>query len=92
VIIDVSARVKYKLAASVAGVLVEEATPNSVSAGRGLAAGNVILKIRDTRVATADQVTKALVAASATGHRNALLLVQKKDGQHWVTVPLGTGH
>jgi serine protease Do len=85
------ARVKFKLAPDVSGVLVEDVTPNSVGAGRGLAAGNVILKIRDTPVATAEQVTKQLVVASALGHRNALLLVQKKDGQHWVTVPLGTG-
>src|SRR6185437_1959437 len=89
--ISKEARVKYKLAASVSGVLVEEVTPNSAGAGRGLAAGNVILKLRDTRVATVDQVAKGLVAASAAGHRNAVLLVQKKDRQHWVTVPLGTG-
>jgi serine protease Do len=89
--ISKEARVKYKLAASLSGVLVEEVTPNSVGAGRGLAAGNVILKLRETPVATAEQVARGLVAASAAGHRNALLLVQRKDGQHWVTVPLGTG-
>ncbi len=85
------ARVKYKLAPDVSGVLVEDVTPNSVSAGRGLAAGNVIVKIHETPVATPEQVAKGLAAASALGHRNALLLVEKKDGQHWVTVPLGTG-
>jgi serine protease Do len=89
--ISKEARVKYKLAPDVSGVLVEDVTPNSVSAGRGLAAGNIILKIRETPVASAEQVAKGLVAASALGHRNALLLVQKMDGQHWVTVPLGTG-
>ncbi|HST74976.1 MAG TPA: trypsin-like peptidase domain-containing protein [Acetobacteraceae bacterium] len=89
--ISKEARIKYKLAAEVSGVLVEEVTPNSVSAGRGLAAGDVILKIRDAPVATADQLAKGLAAAGALGHRNALLLVQKNDGQHWVTVPLGTG-
>jgi serine protease Do len=84
------ARTKYKLPLDLSGVLVEDVTPNSAAAGRGLAAGNVILKIRETPVATAEEVAKGLAAAGALGHRNALLLVEKTDGQHWVTVPLRT--
>lgn len=86
------ARTKYKLPPDLSGVLVEEVTPNSAADSHGLAAGNVILRIHETQVATAADLAQGLVAAAAQGRRNALLLVQKPDGKHWVTVPLGTGH
>ena len=84
------ARTKYKLAPELAGVLVQDVTPNSAAADRGLAAGNVILRLHDGPVATAEDVAKGLAASKTLGHRNALLLVEKTDGQHWVTLPLGT--
>jgi len=81
-------REKYKLASGVDGVLVSGVMPNTTAADRGLAAGDVIVRVQDAAVTTPDEVQKHLADALAHDHHFALLLVQKPNERKWVTMPI----
>ena len=83
-------RAKFKLAAGVNGVLVQDAAHNSIATDHGLAPGDVIVKVQDKSVTTPDEVQQGLTAA-AQGHHHVLLLVQKADQVQWLALPIGSG-
>ena len=89
--LDDSAREKFKLAEGVKGVLLSGVTPNSTASDRGLAAGNVILRVQDTPVSSPGDVQKQLADALAQNRHYALLLVQTSDERKWIPVPIGGG-
>jgi serine protease Do len=75
------------------GVLVTSVAANSDSAHRGMASGDVILRVQDKPVATPDEVQSALDAARAAKRDYVLLLVLPKthdvQGPKWVALQTG---
>jgi serine protease Do len=92
--LDTAQRVKSGLEAGVSGVLVTSVAPNSDPAQRGLASGDVILRVRDKPVATPDEVRSGLDAARADKREFVLMLVWPKvrevPGPKWVALQIGT--
>lgn len=74
------------------GVLVSEVAAGSDAARRGLATGDVILRVQDRAVATPADVQTAIAAARAAGHRFVIVLVQQKTpkapGPAWLALAL----
>jgi serine protease Do len=85
---------KAKLAASVGvnGVLVTKVTPNSDAASRGMANGDIILRVQDKPVATPDDVEQGVSAVRAEKRAFVLMLVLPKTstvaGPKWVALQL----
>ncbi len=80
-------RMTYKLAGDERGVVVEGVAANSAGADAGFARGDVILRVRDTRVASPDDLVSALEEARKQGHDTVPALVQTQDRPHWVVLP-----
>jgi serine protease Do len=78
----------------VSGVLVTNVAPNSDSAHRGMASGDIILRVQDKSVASPGEVQSGLDAARAAKRDYVLLLVLPKvrdvQGPKWVALQLGT--
>ncbi len=83
------ARAKYKIAASEHGVLLTGIVPNTPAMGHGLKAGDVILRVQQTAVATPADVQKQIDEARKRHLHHIVLLVQNHDGVRWVALPLG---
>ena len=85
---------KARLAASVGmnGVLVTDVVPNSDAANRGMAKGDIILRVQDTPVATPDEVKDGVKAVRAEKRAFVLMLVlpkaSKVAGPKWVSLQL----
>jgi serine protease Do len=75
------------------GVLVTSVAPGSDAADHGLAVGDIIVRVQDRTVATADQVADALAATREAKREFVLVLVQPKSGEKtgiaWMTLRLG---
>jgi serine protease Do len=82
------ARAKYKLGAAQSGVLVVEVAPNTTAADRGVAAGDVILRVQEAPVSAPGDVQKAFEDARRQNRHHILILVDGKDGMRWVPLPL----
>jgi serine protease Do len=83
------ARTKYSLPASGPGVMLTGIAPGTAAVGHGLKAGDVILRVQESPVASPDDVQKQLDDARKQHLRHVLLLVQGQDGVRWVALPLG---
>ncbi|HSU06026.1 MAG TPA: trypsin-like peptidase domain-containing protein [Acetobacteraceae bacterium] len=82
-------RKQFSLAGS-EGVLVTNVDPDAQVYDRGVAPGDVILKVQDTAVNSADQV-QHLVDQARDRQQVVALLVLEKGAPRWITVYLGTG-
>jgi serine protease Do len=89
--------VKAKLGATqpgMNGVLVTSVAPNSDTAQKGMASGDVILRVQDKPVATPDDVRAGISAAREEKHDYVLMLVlpAKSDvpGPKWLALHLDT--
>jgi serine protease Do len=78
----------------VSGVLVKSVAANSDSAQKGVAGGDIILRVQDNPVATPDDVRSAIGAARTAKRDYVLMLVlpKKSDvgGPKWVALHLST--
>jgi serine protease Do len=83
-LITEAARAKYKLAAEQAGVLVTAVAPGSAADESGLNAGDVILRVQQTAVATPTDVLTLFDTVRAEKRHHVVLLVQGHDGLRWV--------
>lgn len=85
---------KLGLANDPSGVLVTSVAPGSDSAHRGMATGDVILRVQDKPVTTPGEVQSAVDAARGTKREFVLMLVLPKlgdvPGPKWVPLRLGT--
>ena len=70
-------RARYGLPDETKGVIVTGVTPDSIAAGKGLRAGDVIVEAGQKEVTQPDQVRKKVLAAKRSGRRSILLLVQR---------------
>jgi serine protease Do len=86
-------RAKLGLENGLNGVLVTKVAPNSDSASRGLATGDIILRVQDKPVVTPDEVQAEVHAARASKRAFVLVLVLPKTttvpGPKWVALQLG---
>jgi serine protease Do len=76
------------------GVLVTNVAANSDPARRGMATGDVILRVRDKSVATPAEVQSGVDAARTLKHEHVLMLVLPKSrtvpGPKWVPLQVAT--
>jgi serine protease Do len=83
---------KLGVATGLTGVLVTNVAPNSDSASRGMASGDIILRVQDKPVSTPDEVEDGVHAARADKRMFVLLLVLPKTstvpGPKWVALQL----
>jgi serine protease Do len=73
------------------GIAVTNVDPNGKGAELGFQTGDVILKVGERSVTSADDLTKALADVKASGKKSALFLVKHNDEQRFVSVPVGLG-
>jgi serine protease Do len=73
------------------GLAVVSVEPGSKGADAGLAEGDIILKVGDTKVAKADDLRRALADASKAGRKNAIALVKRNGDQRFIALPASAG-
>jgi len=87
-------RAQAKLESDINGVLVTSVAVNSDSARRGMASGDVILRVQDLPVTTPTDVRTGIDAARARNRNFVLMLVMPKvrkvPGPKWVALQVGT--
>ncbi len=83
------ARTKYGLVAGQPGVLITGIAPSTAAFGHGLKAGEVVLRVQQTPVASTEDIQKQFDDARKQQLHHVVLLVQGADGVRWVALPLG---
>jgi serine protease Do len=91
--LDSEEKAKSGMETALNGVLVTSVAANSDSARRGMASGDVILRVQDVPVASAEEVRSGIDAARL-GKRNFVLMlvlpkVRNVPGPKWVALQLG---
>ena len=81
-------REKFQIAEDQKGVVITDVTAGSAAAERGLKPGDVIVEVQQEAVNTPADIQKRLEAVRKQSRRSVLMLVQSKDGRHWVPLPL----
>jgi serine protease Do len=81
-------RAKYNLGPNKQGVVVTAVAMGSEAADRGIDAGLVILKVRDTAVASPEDVTKSVAAERQQKRPFVPLQFSDSDGVHWIPFTL----
>lgn len=74
-----------------AGLVVTAVEPDSPAAERGIQAGDVIVSVNSTPVASAADVDKAVDEAADAGRKAVLVQVSRDDNNRFVALPLGDG-
>lgn len=91
--IDPSKKSSMGLEDGLTGVLITNVLPNSDPAGRGLTAGDIILRVWDQTVDTPAAVQADIDAARAQGRKFVMMLILPKvrtvPGPKWVTLQVG---
>jgi serine protease Do len=91
--LDAEAKAKSGLGNDLSGVLVKSVVPYSDPALRGVASGDVILRVQDKQVATPDDVLSGIAAARTARRDFVLMLVLPKvrdvPGPKWIALRLG---
>jgi serine protease Do len=92
VIIAAGDRAKYGLEDGLSGVLVSGVVPGSDAARRGMAEGDVILRVQDKPIAVPADVRASIDAEREAKHRFVMLLVLQKarkvPGPSWIALRL----
>ncbi len=70
-------------------MVVADVDPQGPAADYGFKAGDVILEVAGSTVATPDQLRKALGKARAEGKQSVLMRVKSEQGTRYVAIPLG---
>jgi len=71
------------------GLVVTNVDPDGPAAEQGLHAGDVILDVGGTSVATATDFRNALSNAKSNGKHDILMRVKTSDNTHFVALPVG---
>jgi serine protease Do len=92
--LDTEEKAKSGLGNDLSGVLVKSVVPYSDPAIRGMASGDVILRVQDKQVATPDDVLLGITEARTTGRQFVLMLILPKvrdvPGPKWIALRLRT--
>jgi serine protease Do len=81
-------RARLSLAPGVRGVVVAGVEADGAAARRGIAPGDVILRVGREVVDAPEQVARAIGEAAGSKRESVLLLVRRDDGVRYVAVPL----
>jgi serine protease Do len=84
-------RAKYKLAEGQAGVVITGIAAGSAADETGLTAGEVILRVQQAPVATTEDVLARFNDVRKAQRHHVVVLVQDKQGLHWVPLYVGAG-
>jgi serine protease Do len=76
------------LPAETEGVLVQDVEPGGPADEKGLRAGDIILRVGEEEVSSADQVVEAVSEAHDAGKDSVVILYQRQDQQLFTAVPL----
>jgi serine protease Do len=71
-----------------AGVVVSEVLPDSIAAGVGLQAGDIILRIDGKAVSSAQQAADSITQAQQADRNSVALLLRRGERQQFVAMPL----
>jgi serine protease Do len=92
--LDTKEKAKSRLGNDLSGVLVKSVVPYSDPAIRGMASGDVILRVQDKQVATPDDVLSGITAARTARREFVLMLILPKardvPGPKWIALRLRT--
>jgi len=80
---------RFQIGVDQKGVVITDVAQGGVAAERGLKAGDVIVEVQQTEVATAEDVMKKVDAQRAQDRKSVLMLIQGQDGMRYVPLPLG---
>jgi serine protease Do len=86
--LDHDTRQRYGIGADAAGILVEQVKPGSPAADKGLKRGDLIVQVERRPVDTPARMTELVHTAYQNNQKVVLLLIQRKDQQHFVTLRL----
>ena len=87
--IDGDARVQFKLAKNVQGVVVTDVVPDSPAAEKNLRPGDVIVQVQNENVRTPDDVMRRIDADAKAGKKVELMLVNRGGDLTYVALKLG---
>jgi serine protease Do len=73
------------------GVVVTDVNPESLASERGFQAGDVIVSVNGTIVASADDISKAAAASAKLGRKSVLVQVESENGSRFIALPLAKG-
>ncbi len=73
-------RTKHKIGKDVNGVVITEVDPDSDAAGKQIAAGNVIVEVKRSKITSPEQVETQIKAARKSGRKSVLLLIADANG------------
>ncbi len=92
--LDAEAKAKLKLGTDAGGVLIKNVAQYSDAANRGLTSGDVILRVQDRPVTTADDVISGINAARSDKRDFVLMLILPKTreipGPEWIALRVAT--
>jgi len=71
------------------GVAIASVDPNSIADDAGLSAGDQILSVGNTMVASTEDVAKAVDAAKQMGMKDVLMRVKSGQNTEFVAIPIG---
>ncbi|MGE5537595.1 MAG: DegQ family serine endoprotease [Gemmatimonas sp.] len=81
-------RDRYKLDPNVKGVIITQVANDSPARGQGLTPGDVILEAASKKVSAPKEVQAAVEDAKSKKRKSVLLMVEGRNGQNFVVLPL----
>src|SRR5262249_270441 len=71
------------------GVMVVEAEPGSLAAGRGIDPGDLILDVADEAIGAPEDVFRLVNTAKSAGKRSVLMRIKSGDTAKFIALPIG---
>jgi serine protease Do len=87
-VLDGPARAKFKLPASIQGVLVSDVSPDSPAADKNFHPGDVIMEVQSQKVKSPDEVESRVAADIKAGRKVELMLVNRGGDSTYVGLRL----
>ena len=88
-VLDDAARKANGIAPSVRGAVIESIRGSSEGAQKGIRAGDVVVSVSGTPVASPEEANAAIASAKKAGRNAVYLLLRRKDNQFGTSVKLG---
>ena len=87
-VLDGAARAKFKLAATIQGVLVSDVSPDSPAADKNFRPGDVIVEVQSQKVKNPGEVESRIAADIKAGRKVELMLVNRGGDSTYVGLRL----
>ena len=79
---------RFKLDPNIGGLTVMKVDPKSKAGKIGIRPGDVVLKVNQAKVSTAEEMQDGIEAVRESGRKNVLLFLQTPEGSRFVALPL----